>query len=191
MYTGCHSWRNKWLDANSHIHDNAYRTWTSIMIMYIGPMQIYNGMYIEVCHSKQGNFGHRNVNQCWSTKDQRVEKVNNWSVQSWIIEVNPQLYAGMESYKVVETILEQLRPFLIHAKRKEDLRMMQKIISKPHNFDSSLTFNDINQNHLLLHCFSHVKHCTVNRSSSCNFDVDAEQHLCWSSFFYLFQWWKF
>jgi len=25
----------------------------------------------------------------------------------------------MESYKAVETILEQLRPFLIHAKRKE------------------------------------------------------------------------
>jgi len=53
-----------------------------------------------------------------------------------MIEINPQLYAGMESYKAVETILEQLRPFLIHAKRKEDLRMMQKIISNPHNFDS-------------------------------------------------------
>jgi len=52
---------------------------------------------------------------------------------SWIIEVNPQLY------KAVETILKQLRPFLIHAKRKEDLRMIQKIISNPHNFDVSLT----------------------------------------------------
>ena len=79
-----------------------------------------------------------------------------------MIEINPQLYAGMESYKAVETILEQLRPFLIHAKRKEDLRMMQKISSNPHNFDSSLTFNDISQNHLLLHQFSCVKHCTVN-----------------------------
>ena len=77
----------------------------------------------------------------------KVERTNNWSVQSWIIEVSPQLYAGMESYKAVETILEQLRPFLIHAKQKEDLRMMQKIVSNPHNFDSSLTFNDINQNH--------------------------------------------
>jgi len=66
--------------------------------------------------------------------------------------VNPQLNAVMESHKAVETILEQLRLFLIHAKRKEDLRMMQKIISNPHNFDSSLTFNDISQNHLLLHC---------------------------------------
>jgi len=47
--------------------------------------------------------------------------------------------------------LEQLRPFLIHAKRKEDLRMIQKIISDPHNFNSSLTFNDISLNHLLLH----------------------------------------
>ena len=69
-------------------------------------------------------------------RDQRVEKMNNWSVESWIIEVNPQLYAVTESYKAVETILEQLRPFLIGAKRKEDLRMIQKIFSKPHNFDS-------------------------------------------------------
>ena len=69
-------------------------------------------------------------------RDQRVEKMNNWSVESWIIEVNPQLYVVTESYKAVETILEQLRPFLIHAKRKEDLRMIQKIISNPHNFDS-------------------------------------------------------
>ena len=52
------------------------------------------------------------------------------------MEVNPQLYAVTESYKAVETILEQLRPFLIHAKRKEDLRIIQKIISIPHNFDS-------------------------------------------------------
>ena len=65
--------------------------------------------------------------------------------------MNPQLYAVMESYKAVETILEQLRLFLIHAKRKEDLRMIQKIISNPHNFDSSLTFNDISLNHLMLH----------------------------------------
>ena len=65
--------------------------------------------------------------------------------------MNPQLYAVMESYKAVETILEQLRPFLIHAKRKEDLRMIQKIISNPHNFDSSLAFNDTSLNHLSLH----------------------------------------
>ena len=58
----------------------------------------------------------------------------NLSVESWIIKVNPQLYAVTESYKAVETILEQLRPFLIHAKRKEDLRMIQKIISNPHKF---------------------------------------------------------
>ena len=45
----------------------------------------------------------------------------------------PQLYAVTESYKAVETILEQLRLFLIHAKRKEDLRMIQKIISNPHH----------------------------------------------------------
>ena len=93
-------------------------------------------MYIEVRHSEQGNFGHKTVNQHWSTKDQRVEKINNWSVKSWIIEVNPQLYAVMESYKTVETLLKQLRPFLICAKRKEDLRMIQKIISHPHNFDT-------------------------------------------------------
>jgi len=62
---------------------------------------------------------------------------------------------------VVETTLEQLRPLLIHAKRKEDLRMMQKILSNPHNFDSSLTFHDISLNFLSLHRFSHVKHCTV------------------------------
>ena len=62
-------------------------------------------------------------------RDQRVEKMNNWSIESWIIEVNPQLYAVTESYKAVEAILEQLRPFLIHAKRKEDLRMIQKINS--------------------------------------------------------------
>jgi len=49
----------------------------------------------------------------------------------------------MESYKAVETILEQLRPFLIHAKIKEDLRMMQKIIPSPHNFDSSLILAEI------------------------------------------------
>ena len=135
-YKGCHSQRNRQLDVNSHVRDNTYRTWTSITIMYIGPMLIYNGTYIEVHHSEQGNFGPKTVNQHWSTKDQRVAKVNNWSVQSWIIEVNPQIYAGMESYRAVETILEQLRPFLIHAKRKEDLRMMQKIISNPHSFDS-------------------------------------------------------
>ena len=72
------------------------------------------------------------------------------------------MHAGMESYKAVETILEQLRLFLICAKRKEDLRMMQKKNSNPHNFDSSLTFNDISLNHLSLHRFSCVKHCTVN-----------------------------
>jgi len=82
-------------------------------------------------------------------RDQGVEKIT-------------QLYAGTESYKAVETILEQLRPFLIHAKRKEDLRMVQKINSNPHNFDSSLTFNDISLNCLSLHQFSCVKHCTVN-----------------------------
>ena len=60
--------------------------------------------------------------------------------------MNPQSNAGTESYQAVETNLEQLRPLLIHAKRNEDLRMMQKIISNPHNFDSSLTlFNDISQ----------------------------------------------
>jgi len=75
--------------------------------------------------------------------------------------MNPELYARKESYKAVESILEQLRLFLIYAKRKEDIRMMQKLIFNPHNFDSSLTFNDISQNHLLLHQFSHVKHCTV------------------------------
>ena len=41
-----------------------------------------------------------------------------------------------QDHKAVETILEQLRPFLIHAKGKEDLRMIQKIIPNPHNFDS-------------------------------------------------------
>jgi len=95
-------------------------------------------------------------------RDQWVEKMNNWSVESWIIEVNPKLHAVMESYRAVETILEQLRPFLIHAKRKEDLRMLQKIISDPHNFDSSLTLDDIILNHLLLHWIPCVKHCTVN-----------------------------
>ena len=69
-------------------------------------------------------------------RNQRVEKMINWLVESWIIEVNPQLYAVTKSFKAVETILEQLRLFLIHAKRKEDLRMIQKIISNPHNFDS-------------------------------------------------------
>ena len=33
---GCHSWRNRQLDANSYIRDNIYRTWTSIKMMYIG-----------------------------------------------------------------------------------------------------------------------------------------------------------
>ena len=136
MYTWCHHWRNRQLDVNSHVCDKTYVTWMSIMITYIGPMRIYNGMYIELCHSEQGNFGHKTVNQCWSTKGQRVEKMNNWSVESWIIEVNPQLYAVMQSCKAVETILEQLRMFLILAKRKEDLRMIQKIISNLHNFDS-------------------------------------------------------
>ena len=65
--------------------------------------------------------------------------------------MNPQLYAVTESYKAVETIWEQLRLFLIHAKRKEGLRIIEKIISHPHNFDSSLTFNDSSLNHLLLH----------------------------------------
>jgi len=36
------------------------------------------------------------------------------------------MHAGMESYKAVEMILEQLRPFLVHAKRKDKLRIMQK-----------------------------------------------------------------
>jgi len=64
--------------------------------------------------------------------------------------VNPQLHAVTESYKAVETILEQLRSFLICAKRKKDLRMMQEIISNPHNF-LWMTFNDISLNHLSLH----------------------------------------
>ena len=87
--------------------------------------QTYNGTYIEVCHSKQRTFGHKITSPHWSMRDQRVEKMNNWSVESWITEVNHQLYAVTESYKTVETILEQLRPFLIHAKRKKDLRMIQ------------------------------------------------------------------
>ena len=62
--------------------------------------------------------------------------MNNWSIESWIIEVNPQLYAVMNIYKAVETILEQLRPFLICAKRKKEVRMIQKIVSNAHNFDS-------------------------------------------------------
>ena len=72
--------------------------------------------------------------------------------------MNPQLYAVMESHKAVETIWEQLRPFLMHAKRKEDLKQIQIITSNPYNYDSSLTFNDISQNHLSLHQFSCVKH---------------------------------
>jgi len=102
----------------------------------------YNGMYIKVCHSEQMSFGHKITTPHWSMRDQRVDKMN----ESWIIEVNPQLYAVTESYKAVETFLEQLRPFLIHAKRIRNLRMIQKIISNPHNFDSSLTFYDISQN---------------------------------------------
>ena len=45
----------------------------------------------------------------------------------------------MESYKAVETIWEQLRLLLICVKRKEDLKVIHKIISNPHNFDSSLS----------------------------------------------------
>jgi len=118
--------------------------------------------YIMVCCSKQGILVHKTVHQCWSTKNQRVEKVNNLSVQSCKIEVSPKLDAGMESYKAVETILKQLRQFLIHAKRKEDLRMMQKNLSNPHNLIVAW-LNDIKQNHLSLHRFSHVKHCTANK----------------------------
>jgi len=47
---------------NSHVRDNTYGTCMSITITYIRPMQIYNGTYIEVCHSEQGDFGHKTVN---------------------------------------------------------------------------------------------------------------------------------
>ena len=134
---GCkllHTWQYQYLwDMNVHYD---YVHWS------------YNSMYIEVRRSKQRNFGHKITTPHWSMRDQRVEKMNNWSVESWIIEVNPQLYAVTESYKAVETILEQLRPLLIHAKRKEDLS--QKIISNPHNFDSQL---DLMILAWIIHCY--------------------------------------
>ena len=63
MYTGCHIQRNRQLDANSHVRDNTYGTWMSVTIMYIRSMWIYNGMYIEVCQSEQGKFGHKTESQ--------------------------------------------------------------------------------------------------------------------------------
>jgi len=49
--------------------------------------------------------------------------------------------------------------------------------SNPHNFDSSLTFNDDSQNHLSLHQLSCVKHCTVNRS--CTSLAFQPTPICW------------
>ena len=49
------------------------------------------------------------------------------------------MYAAMKSYKAIETIWEQLRPLLIHNKKKVGMRVIKKIIFNPHNFYSSLT----------------------------------------------------
>jgi len=94
----------------------------------------------------------------------------------------------MESYKAVETISEQLRPFLIQSKRKEGLRVIQKIISNPHNFDSSLTFNDISLNYLLLYHFSCVKHCTVNSFLDPASSTSTQQVLQATTMVFFFKW---
>ena len=90
------------LDANSYVHDKIYETWTSITITYIRLIRYVSGG--TPFQTKE--FWSQITTPHWSMRNQRVEKMNNWSVESWIIEMNPQLYAVMESYKAVETILE-------------------------------------------------------------------------------------